>query len=265
MPTIARYKIGPPIKPAITHDNGFLALGTRKPIWKDRVAYVGWVGVREGLESIQGVPLAPKNDISDALAAYKHFLDGSGTKRRISIERYVANDQSGKTWLKNCLNEAHTAVYELSQLYMTKHTSFQFYGTVLQNGFNNANFPYPETENWQKTLGGFSFWITGEAEVSKRGNNSDEYDANIEVHIEDMYNFNPSQNDIASGVPDSWNGAFSRTGLASQYINYGSITRRISWVGSPSISSTYSVKTPERTSKRGDRQPDNNRRIRNRL
>ena len=240
MSAIGRYKVGPPQKPAISHDNGFLALGKRTATVKDKIGYIGWHAVTAVAEGFQHVPFAPKNDISDALAAYRHFLVGGGAKRVISIERYVASDSSGKKWLKSCMKDAQWAVFELLEKLPQDKTSFQFYSEALTNGLNNADFPYPDTENWQKTIGGFSFWITGSANI-ERNANSTTYNADVEVHIEDMYNFNPNQKDIATGIPDDWNGGFAQTGLAKQYINYGSIKRSISWTGRPSHASEPKV------------------------
>lgn len=54
--------------------------------------------------------------------------------------------------------------------------------------------------------------------------------ADITIHAEDRYNFNPGAKDIATGIPDSANGRFELCGLAHQYMNYGRVTRSASWM-----------------------------------
>jgi hypothetical protein len=69
-----RYFIGSPRRPEIRHDNGFLdQFRPRSPTPTDRRRYATWRGRLELAEAVQGVPGAPKNDLPDALAAYRHF------------------------------------------------------------------------------------------------------------------------------------------------------------------------------------------------
>lgn len=104
MPSVASYTIGPPIRPAIHHDNGFLdRFSARAPTFADRAKFAEWTTLLEAAEAGQGVPLLPHNDLPDALAAYRHFLFGEGADRTFSYERYVSTDASGKTTLDNAL------------------------------------------------------------------------------------------------------------------------------------------------------------------
>ncbi|MBL8574814.1 MAG: hypothetical protein JNM13_14155 [Hyphomicrobiaceae bacterium] len=265
--TLATYRIGPATRPNIVHDNGFLDQFTRRaPTVADRAKYAGWWAVLEGAEAVQRVPGAPHNDISDALAAYRHFLEGSGRQRTFSYERYVANDASGRTTLNNALVEVRGAAIDLYRTFhLNREARFEFTGSALSAGSSSAHFPYPATENWQKAIGAHNFWLSGSVEVTLAGT-TPEFALVATLHAEDMYNFNPGAEDITTGIPDGANGIFEVTGLARQYLNVATLTRYLTWSGlAPATmqvatsASRWARQDPMRT-----RQPDDNRRIRNR-
>ncbi len=261
--THALYFVGSPRRPEIRHDNGFLGLfRPRSPTPVDRRRYTQWRGRLELAESVQGVPFAPKNDIPDALAAYRHFLTGKGAARTFSYERYVANDASGRTTLQSAIIEAMGAAYEIhAREVSADRGQFSFTGSAIACGGTTGGFPYPATENWQKAIGAHSIWISGDV-VAKPGVHSSapQFMLTFVVHAEDRYNFNPGATDIATGIPDDENGIFEVTGLAKQYMNYATLTRRIEWSGAPATSFTVSMSPWLR-----QRQPGDNRRVRNRL
>jgi hypothetical protein len=120
-------------------------------------------------------------------------------------------------------------------------------------------FPYPATENWQKAIGAHVVWLSavvGATEVD----GAVQFSMSLTVHAEDRYNFNPGAHDIATGIPDGANGIFEVTGLARQYMHYSTLQRSVVWrEGDRSVGSVSSVQ-PARV-----RQPQDNRRIRNRL
>lgn len=61
----------------------------------------------------------------------------------------------------------------------------------------------------------------------------------VTFYMEDMYNFNPGQADIASGTPDAVNGRFAELGWAKEFKTYGSLTQTITWqVFTPSSTPT---------------------------
>ncbi|MFQ1700690.1 hypothetical protein ACJ5NV_08845 [Loktanella agnita] len=258
---LANYTVGSPSRPAITHDNGFLdQFAPRAATFADRASYTYWHGKLEAAEAAQDVPLLPHNDIPDALAAYRHFLEGTGTTRTFSYERYVSNDSSGATMLRNAIIEAKSAASALySGLPTPGSTSFDFTGTALTVRANSVEFPYPATENWQKAIGAHVFWISGSVSVTHVSPDQPAFDLTFTIHAEDQYNFNPGQADIATGIPDSANGVFEVTGLAQGYRNEATLTRRVQWTG-PTPTGTHTV-TDAPT--RRQRPPNNNRRIRN--
>lgn len=262
--THARYFVGPPRRPEIRHDNGFLdQFRPRQPTAADRQRYRKWKGRLELAEAVQGVPYAPKNDIPDALAAYRHFLTGRGAERTFSYERYVAGDPSGKTTLQSAILEAMAAAYELHGGEVPSgNGSFRFTGGAIPcGGGKTGPFPYPATENWQKAIGAHVIWISGDATVHRtKESSAPRFALTLIVHAEDRYNFNPGAADIATGIPDDENGVFEITGLAKQYMNVATLTRHVTWAGAPASTFEVSMQPWLR-----QRQPGDNRRVRNRL
>lgn len=55
------------------------------------------------------------------------------------------------------------------------------------------------------------------------------FDADVTIHVEDRYNVNLGATDVATGIPDSANGRFEITGLATQYTNHATIIRHVKW------------------------------------
>lgn len=261
--TLATYIIGPPKRPNITHDNGHLdQFQRRAPTVSEHMQYKYWQGKLELAEAGQDVPFLPHNDIPDALAAYRHFLDGSGLSRTINFERYIQYDTSGQITFKNIVVEAKSGAIDLFQrgkLLVGGTTSFSGSGLVANSG--NTKFPYPATENWQKAIGAYNFWISGDVSVELDQSKRPGFDLLLTIHVEDMYNFNPGAADIATGIPDEANGIFEVNGLAKQYLNVADITRRLLWNGTSPGGYHKVTGVPGRRA----RKPGDNRRVRNRL
>lgn len=262
--TYARYFVGLPRRPVIREDNGFLdRFAPRSPTSSDRRRYAEWKTALELAEAAQGVPHLPYNNLPDALAAYRHFLTGRGAPRTFSYERYVANDPSGRTTLQSAILEAMGAAYDLSRSKVPVGSGrFSFTGSTIACGSKTTgDFPYPKTENWQKAIGAHAIWISGDVVVKRdTPSGTPHFTLTLVVHAEDRYNFNPGNADIATGIPDSANGVFEVTGLAKQYMNYATLTRRVEWSGTPATTFTVSM-TPWLR----QREPRDNRRLRNRL
>ncbi len=285
--TDATYSVGPEKRPPIHHDNGFLQnpkdpndpkpQPTVEPGFSDRASLAWWKTKLEGAEAIQGVPFAPHNDIPDGLAAYRHFLEGNGKDRTFSYERYVENDASGKTTLQNATRDIQLAAEQKYAEMIAKDPSlkdkpvtFELTGTAIGAGSGGGTvkqqelakkYPYPQTENWQKAIGAHSIWTSGKVTVTPptKPGEKPQFQMDMKLHAEDRYNFNPGAQDIATGTPDADNGRFEQTGLAKQYMNYATLGRNVKW-----SQGNVNEATSEKVDVSRQRQPDNNRRARNR-
>lgn len=257
-----RYTLGPPKRPDIRHDRGFLdKFPPRDPTAADRAQFAFWVAVLEGSEALcnsqtgKYIDQCGNDDLSDANAAYRHFLFGNGAARNLNYERFVQGDPTGGKLIEGIFRDFQIHSEAIGANRLRFSVTGEVYGVGGKGGFVG----YPETVNWQKAIGGHVVWVAAEVTVGVVGSKI-RYSANMVISAEDMYNFNPGAADVNTGIPDSANGIFEVTGLAKQYLNFGSINRTIEW-------SHGDGKGPVDVS--GDlgrqRKPTDNRRIRNRL
>lgn len=243
------FTIGLSKTPNIKHDNGFLEkFAKREPTVGDRLNLLKWRGVLEASEGL-------RPDLADANAAYRHFLEGNGADRTINYERFLLDDVSGKTAIGNLLHDAQSHAEIIGQ----GREKFSMTSNPYAIGGYDARFPYPETENWQKTLGSHTVWTSSDVQISGTPPNR-VYTMKVTLHMEDRYNFNPGQADIATGIPDSDNGVFEITGLAHQYMNYGEVSRVLTW----QEGNMASVQITDLDSSR-NRRPSDNRLLRNQI
>jgi hypothetical protein len=133
-------------------------------------------------------------------------------------------------------------------------------GTAISVG-SGSKFPYPATENWQKAIGAHVIWLCAKALAERQLSGLVRFKLDVTLHAEDMYNFNPGAQDIATGIPDEANGVFELTGLGQQYLNVATLRRHVVWAGPPDATGVATTGGPRWR----DRQPSDNRRLRNRL
>lgn len=221
------YCIGNPIRPNIFHDNGHADIQKQTPNLSDYWSLYKWRKMAEIAE-------LTRPDLIDAIKAYNHFFDGNGTERRFSYERYIINDTSGQITLKNAILDAQYAAIQLWKS-NKRPPQFKFTGPEIPCGSNDIylskTFPYPATENWQKTIGAHSIWLSGTVFTKSALGRDTDFKMKLTIHAEDQYNFNPGQSDIASGIKDDENGRFVIVGFAQGYRNTSSISRSFSWKG----------------------------------
>jgi len=248
--TSGPFRLGPPQRPPIKQDSGFLdQFPPREPGVGDRLNLLKWRAMLEGSEAL-------RPDLVDANAAYRHFLDDNGGDRQFSYERYIQDDPSGQVTFNNLIVDAQSHAETLGQGRDQFSMTSDAYAL---GGEGNTRFPYPESENWQKTIGAHHAWTSSDVQVSGSGADRT-YTMTMTVHVEDRYNFNPDSNDIATGIPDSANGDFEVTGLANQYTNRSTVTRTVTWREGDAAHAQIADTELGR-----ERRPQDNRRARNRL
>lgn len=256
-----RYRLGRPARPAINHDNGFLdTFPKRAPTAGDRLQFAKWLAMLEGSEALCSgptknlVPSCSGEDLADANAAYRHFLFGKGKDRTINYERYLQDDASGREVIPNILRDFQ----QHAEIIGRDRVRFSVTSNAYSVG-NTGIAPYPATANWQKAIGAHFLWVSADVSVAANAKAEIIYTAEITIHMEDRYNFNPGNVDIATGVPDSANGIFEVTGMAHQYTNYATVRRQVSW-----REGDWSRSTPRGAPTSRQRKPGDNRRVRNR-
>ena len=225
-----RYVVGPARRPNIIHDNGFLdKFSLREPTVTERLSYAEWRAKASAGSAVGRYWNEKKKEwiyAYDAILAYKHWLEGSGTSRSINYKSFLADDESGRHCLRYMLDDFKQQAEVIGE----NRTRFSITSNPYLIGGRDNNLPYPTTENWQKAIGAHPVWVSGTVEITYDKNlRADVYRAHITLHIEDRYNFNPGMKDIGTGKPDSDNGVFEITGLAKQYLNLATETFNITW------------------------------------
>jgi hypothetical protein len=229
--TEANYRVGNPTRPNIRHDNGFrqnpndpndtTLRPTIQPNQRDRDFYNDQLFQARAAQVAEDLPV-PFTDrdnearrLEDGIDAYLHFLQGNGRDRNFSYDEFVSEDTAGRTVLNNAIADTQRGVENL-------------YSQMIAR---DSQFPYPATENWQKAIGGHTIWNSATVTVTPPSTPGGRptFSMDYTLHAEDRYNFNPGQNDIATGAPDSLRGRLEMTGLAHQYMNYGSSSRDVTW------------------------------------
>jgi hypothetical protein len=229
------FVVGPPTRPNITHDDTLGACPRREPTAGDHWDNMRWRGrLSDGkIADFLGI-----RNLPDALPAYEHYLDGKGADRWLNYARFLNKDDSGAVVYLYARLLARQAA---EQLYRDKYeagiksgggTGFQMTGGKIAVGGKDGRFPYPDTENWQKTLGAHFIWISANVTVRVPADTRvPEFVMWWTIHAEDKYNFNPGQKDIASGAPDDENWMFECVGLGKSYMHYGMTTNLEVWTG----------------------------------
>ncbi|MEP0872778.1 S8 family serine peptidase [Trichocoleus desertorum AS-A10] len=222
------YRIGSPTRPDIKHDDGFSKFPKESPTWNDYLLFEEW-----RLKANVAWTPNPWRYLPDGAAAYFHYQDGRGANRNFSYDTFVNDDANGKIALRNLILDAQSGAENLYRqiivqypAYASKEVQFNITSSPIVVG-SDPRFPYPETENWEKAIGGHSVWLSSSVTVTPGQTPS--YKLNFTLHAEDRYNFNPGQSDIASGTPDAENGRLVVVGLANEYMQYSTLEREVTW------------------------------------
>lgn len=225
------YTIGPPTRPDIPFDSGFSNLPKESPTLADYATRAKWEAAARGVSVPNPVRYMP-----DGADAYLHYLYGGGADRTFSYDKFVRDDPSGTTILNNSIADAQAGAEDLYNQMISQNpglkgqpVSFEMTSGVITAGGSN-DFPYPETENWQKAIGGHSTWTSATVTVTpSQAGQPPAYQMDYTLHAEDRYNFDPGKADIASGAPDAENGRLVVVGLADEYTNSSTLSRDVGW------------------------------------
>lgn len=203
---LANYRIGSPTEPPMTFDEDFIYDPNATATAGDYASWVWWNTKLAGAELFAGMP--------DAVAAYAHYLRGSGTDLGINYPKAYREDSVVRSGVDK---EIAAAQRDAERLAATGGARFTMTGEADRIG-------NPATENWQKTIGQHYIW--GHADVEACG---DQFTMIITIHEKDRYNFNRGAHDIATGLPDDANGRFAVLGWAKSFITKGEVVKKVTW------------------------------------
>jgi len=234
MDQIAKFKEGPPTRPPITHDHGFLDDGKhgydptkRQPPtaadqekWRNANAFFVMAAWQ-------------REDLFDGLKAYRHFLHGKGADFTCDYEAFLKNDKNGQVVLASAIEDISAGVLDVfDKKHPTVPTAdrvdeFSVTSDALGVG-PDFRYPMPQSENWQKAIGAHALWISAKVKVrSLPATSIREVDIAMTLHAEDMYNFNPGASDIKTGIMDEENGRLEIVGLAQEFLVTGTAVRTL--------------------------------------
>lgn len=176
--------------------------------FEDRVNWLKWQAMLDiGARGIKNIP--------DAADFYAHFRDNTGTPKTFDYERAYDEDAGVRNRVNARLNDSLQAANEAVNAGKTETT---LYSPTTSEG------PYPETENWRKTIGGHTNYTTTNVTVS-----GDTVTATVTVYARDKYNFDRGKADLDSKTPDAVNGRFEELGWAKSFESNGSLTQTYTW------------------------------------
>ncbi|MBE6474929.1 MAG: WXG100 family type VII secretion target [Actinomyces succiniciruminis] len=203
------YTTGDPPDRTINFDDYF-PFGSKRgeATQEDLKQWLKWEAMLRG-----GQMLRP--DLDDSLPMYEHFRDASGTPMTFDLEEGYREDASIRNEIDGEMNEVVAAANELAQ---NGYTDTEFHSQ------NKTNSYTPVTENWQKTVGGYTYYSDSNLKVE-----GDTITVTTTITARDRWNFNEGEADIATGTPDSVNGRFEELGWAQSFDTSGAVTRTVSW------------------------------------
>jgi hypothetical protein len=232
----AIFTEGAPVRPPIRLDHGFLDDGKGNlDLTKREPPTSADLELKRNARTVCALAAKLKPELIDGVLAFKHFLDGTGTEMKCDYEKFLSDDSNGQIVLASAIEDARAGVLDLFDLKNAKPAGAERTDTMsLTSGAvgvgRNFRYPGPSTEDWQKTIGDHSLWLSADATVqSKPLARRREVKIVLTLHAEDMYNFDPGKADIATGMPDSMNGRLEVVGLAHEFLTTGTAVRTITF------------------------------------
>jgi surface antigen/murein DD-endopeptidase MepM/ murein hydrolase activator NlpD len=212
------YKLGMPIRPDIKHDDGFSTKPKESPSLGDYLTKEKWLNLARGASVY----------MPDAAQAYFHYIEGGGKNLDFSYEEMLLEDNNTRKGFKAVISDIQQAAENIFRQILGVSSEYGKSTQVFNLTGGQIIAEYPDTENWQKAIGGHSIWSS--AKVTIKPGLKRRYSMEYTLHAEDRYNFNPGQKDITSQTPDDENGRLVVVGLANEYMRYSTTaTRIISW------------------------------------
>ncbi|MEM8739668.1 MAG: hypothetical protein AAGG38_14490 [Planctomycetota bacterium] len=202
------YALGNGPRPKINWDNGFAYDPSASPTLGDYANWYKFAALQGGATTLSHIP--------DATRAYAHYRGASGSDLDVNYDKAIGDDSKISTGFDN---EIAGAQADIERLHDGVSEQFSVYS-------RSARLVNSDTENWQKALGGHRIWGYGDVTYDP---SCEEYTLTITVDMEDFYNFNKGQFDIATGLPDNQNGRFEVFGWAKSFYSRGQVSRTITW------------------------------------
>ncbi len=250
------YKLGKSERPVYEHDNGFRGgrgdelTPVHKPTDEDIEAFRSFFTYLQTSEFMcndrenkddhfwqnrQRMVKECGGNLPDANLALRNFLFGKGKSRTVDYERYLRDEDSGgglapgthgvvRDIVADFIPHAEAIGLNRQQFSITSKNMYAI------GGIKSAFTKGPSVWNWRRTLGSHVIWISASVTVQAAANGMHmKYDAQLTFHIEDIYNFNPKDNDGLLNIRDEEGGKLELSGLGTQFLTFATIYRKIEW------------------------------------
>jgi RHS repeat-associated protein len=212
---VTRYYVSPPQEPYVAYKDWF---PRNKHVHASVKDYWNWTKWMSKVSGSTWGSLLHLTDLSDASALYAHYMDGGGEDATIDYEQAYRDDMGIRTAVDIEIRQAQSGAEYLQGV--SKTNQYEISGRVQNVGGGN----YPQTENWQKSIGEHKIWGSGDVSVS-----GDTFTMRVVIHEKDRYDFNKGMHDIATNAPDNTNGRFATLGWAKPFMTHGTVTRQVTW------------------------------------
>jgi RHS repeat-associated protein len=209
-----RYREGPPTRPNINWDSGFAYDPNVKPTWTDSYNWRKFGVMLIGAEQ--------KGHLPDGTRAYRHYRDNTGTDLWVEYSRFYQDpgEKIGRTRI-----DAEILDAKLDSMVLRKKLKKDRFDITGESVLVRSS-----TENWQKALGFHRIWGAGQVYYDKE---ACMMHLHLTITMEDFYNFNKGDHDIATGLPDDINGRFEVFGWAKSFYSRGTLYTEWKWKVAP--------------------------------
>jgi RHS repeat-associated protein len=203
-----RYREGASTRPEIKWDNGFAYDPNAKATWSDSYNWRKFGLLLYGAEQ--------KGHLPDGTRAYRHYREATGSDLWVDYWKFYREDQRGRDRIDKEILDA-----KIDSMLLRKKLKKDRFDITGQSVLVQSS-----TENWQKAIGGHRIWGSGQVYY--------EPDAclmhlHLTITMEDFYNFNKGEKDIATELPDDPNGRFEVLGWAKSFYSRGTMYTEWKW------------------------------------
>jgi hypothetical protein len=187
--------------------------------WNSEPASPDNIFLANAAKAYLGTPGAVNRYGKEAAGSFAHYFDNNGADYYVSVEK---------------LNKE---LPRINQLFLSLTESLRTAASARPSGKTTfsmakaevASITRQESENWYLAVAGFSYWISGEVEVSE----DQKVTGTVNLHLWDKYDWDPGVIIPIStplgviNVDQERVGEFHRQGLAKEFVTRGLEVRRL--------------------------------------
>lgn len=186
-----------------------------KSTWEDKLWWYAFAGMK-AFGIFFRVPAkwaSEEGEMTDALIFYHHYRENTGSSFVFDFDKAYKEDVNVKRVVDR---EVESVKQAATELFDGEEQTFLFHSETTRN---ISVDDYPETINWQFTIGAYFLWSEGTVDFVDSPTCRLEIDMTVKAG--DYYNFNPGQQDTVFGLADDINVRFEELGWAKGFMTSG--------------------------------------------